>query len=1456
MPGAGIHTTIIQRLAQLAQDQTSPVSKIPEITNFLIDPDVNATWDGYATPEALQARYANLGALGPDIFYLMLDYGGELQQFEDIVMAIAATFRCVGELSGKLSNLINSDLNDFTDGFWGDIQDTFGYLSGILVNGVLDVVVDEYNFWHFFLPMREVDSYQENWYWADFLHYVKTGCFTQKLLDNARALHKADPRSPTGFCMSAYALGYLSHYVADTAGHPYINRIVESPWRNHWQRHHLVENFMDACVWARYHNKGTDPSAPGDEQNLDTIATQPGDHGTNTPAEYHYARINDLCNVGSLGIDPILDRAISQVCNLIEKGLFELGVTKMPTLTAPDDPIFNTWTEFVADTMWQTYPPDQEHPTRMGRYPTPDDIAGAYGAYRLVLSLATEDDVDRPQPPNILGDLESILASMWNSITQDLGSIPPPPTVGGSLTLEGIWDAVKQYVQWLGQVAVAAVEALGDLVAGLIEAGTAVALDTIRAALFLLNSLLYSIYHSVRMTLVMSAYGVPFIEDLTAMWGPLDLTTLWTLFDQDDPRYPIEPVVSERDATSDSTHPFSPYKPYFKPRELAPVNVESPGITFNERLKTWRTPIDMLESPGAVPGNMFSAEGPAPKATVPLPNPGGKTNLTELETFDGSQRYFGGVIANCITALQFAVPYLCDAPYPEGTVLPDYNLDGDRGYAWPCWDVDWTYQNPVAPFPWNGADPYPLDTAARIADGSLNWGTTAPTLEPKHPQTLAPNDPWGSPRHGDAWINARALSTPGVCNFENFPFPSIVVDPNREDLNQLDPPPSEAINTNPPSNGLLTSDYWFAQAVNPDVATAQQTATPEFLNSNPTDKTATADVVNVYLHLPYTDASTTPENDCRLNDFLRAHALAGDATRILANAASLDAGGPMLPMPWPGGAITDRGPLKGNPALTKTLAELAVTGRRAFDTFARWEPDAAQLTETVTKAFPDFAYDPGKLENSVQSVLDAAYTALWAIRSNDPTWRAARYKLGWIAVSGFDDTPHRPVNVPTAPYPQHDITFEVGNCNPDPTAQQTVTVTTRYMIASAHSFVGQTDATYSSFGNPPDPTLLVAPDAPVIPRPAAPWSIPRDLPLIPPEDKIIIYIHGGGSRTEEAVDMANWFIVEGKNVGESYTVISFDLPNSAYAAPLDITQVVGTSYDYTQLWVLQFEQQYIIRFIAALDAQFGIRDRVAAVMGGSLGGNTSLLMTDWYSEALPFLQTIVSWSVTAMAPDKFLGLISPAELGAYLGGLQNDAMSAEPIDDHSTERDYIEKMYTNALLNIGPVDLPAQPIMWYRGGYDEKGRGAWQPEKDNEIARSRFDRYEIYSPNSRHWTTAIDLEQIAFTFQDDKPGLSWVTATASATLPASNLMLVAGDNDNFNPNAIYNSTIDVVRAHRLVAQGKAEFYLDTGHSIHNERPHLFAKDIIYFLTHPTAGDSPNGTVVSTPPKASYSLIDR
>jgi hypothetical protein len=1459
MPGVGTHTTIIQRLAKAGLGD-------PRVRTFLGDPDLNADWLAYATvPEALQARYAVLGAMGPDVFYAMLDYGGDIQELEDVVLKLAGTFRCAGQLSARLNNLVDSTLNDFTDDVWEEIQTIFGRVKGILTEGAIDLLIDRINPWSTFLPLRQVDDIQDNWFWADYLHYVKTGCFTRKLLDQARALHAADPSAPAGRCMSAYALGYLTHYVSDTIGHGWVNRIVESPYRNLWQRHHLVENFIDAHVWASWHDEGADPTHPADEQGLDTIRTSAADPLRTGAARYSYARLNDLCNIGSAGIDPFIDNVLDQICTTIQKGLFDLGASVVPTMQTPDDPVFTTWTQFMADAIWQTYPPGQMHPSRMGRYPTPEDIAGAYGAFRILLSLATEDDVTPPVPP-MTTDVGAVLDQMWKDIQSELSMVPPPPSVagGGSFDLKALWNSIKAELTWLGQVAEAALRALGDLVSGLIKAGAAAAGNLIKPALYVLDSLLYSMYHTLRMAVVMSGYSGPFTEDLTAVWEGLDLTTLWNAGSaQTSPRYPLEPMVSQRDLLADSSHPFSPYRPYFQPSMMAPVNVELPATTFPTEVLGWSMPEDMLDS--GVPGtaDMFARNGPAPAVSVPLLNPDGTTKEM-LETFDSSKRYFGSIMANCERALGFAVPYLSGGKWPKAVVLPDYNMDADRGYAWPCWDVDWTAPNTsMTPFPWNGCDPYPLDTLARVsATPPLSWGNgEKPRTNPMFPGSMVTvNDPWGSPRSGTSFVNAMALSAPGQCQYAPLPFPCIVINPKPgpdnprgDQLSGLDGCKFKLPTTRPSmlEGELLSADY--------------QLADQQFLHSEVGGQ-ITDDVVSVYRNLPYDDTTNKrqEENDGRLTDFLRAVASASlpidpalpippddgelpptrkaDPRLVLANAVSLRLGGPSTALPWEGGTVQMAPRVDPDTALATAVAQLAVTGRKMYTEFALWEPHDSDLVNEYDKTFPTSAFAAADVQAAVTKVLDDAYSALWAIRSNEPAWRYKRSDLKWIAVSGFDDTPHRPVNVPTAPYPQYDLDVRLKG------KTRWTTVTTRYMVASAGGWVGPMDTARSSFVNPDKTVLGDPPQSP--PAGAVPRSLPQDFPVIG-GNKIILYVHGGGSRAEEAVDMANWFIADGASAGDKYTVISLDLPNSAYGSTFELSDVVGPDYDYSPMDVLHFVVRYVIAFIDTLDAQVAnVKDRIVAVMGGSLGGNTSLLLTDFYDATLrPWLKTIVSWSVTATAPARYAGLVPAAWLAAKKG-MTEEAQSPEPPGNHLIESAYLSKMYADPLTPkalFWALPIPAQPIMWFRGGYTPGDGLDWQSCKDASIARSRFDRYEIYTPKIRHWITALDLEQIAFSFQDRPP---------KQFAPEQRLMLVAGDMDNYFPNAIYNSTIEVARAIRDTAHGKAEFWLATGHSIHSERPRLFVQEILYFLANPDAGDSHNGTVVSTPPKAVYSQVNR
>src|SRR2546430_11876401 len=91
-----------------------------------------------------------------------------------------------------------------------------------------------FNPFAFFEPRRQQDRPREEWFWADVLHYWRSGKFVENLV--ARAKASGNPN------LIAYAYGYVSHYATDVVGHPYVNQVVGAPWRLYWQRHHLVEN--------------------------------------------------------------------------------------------------------------------------------------------------------------------------------------------------------------------------------------------------------------------------------------------------------------------------------------------------------------------------------------------------------------------------------------------------------------------------------------------------------------------------------------------------------------------------------------------------------------------------------------------------------------------------------------------------------------------------------------------------------------------------------------------------------------------------------------------------------------------------------------------------------------------------------------------------------------------------------------------------------------------------------------------------------------------------------------------------------------------------------------------------------------------------------------------------------------------------------------------------------------
>jgi hypothetical protein len=281
-------------------------------------------------PAAVKMRFACLGSIGPDVFYALADYGGQLQDLENFLVKVAGTFSCLGELMGKVERYIDGVETVITLGVVDSIKETSALVTGAINQGTLALLASQINLWPVFEPARQKDVPRGGWFWADYLHYIRSGRFARTLLDKCRG----DPN------LQAFALGYMTHYVSDVVGHPYVNQVVGAPWRLAWQRHHLVENFIDSYVWDRWHSSLPLPTQPSvEEQPLDRVLSAPNSMGKGSP--YTFARINDWINIGAPGgIDPV-DKVIERVCRSIEQGLFDIGVVDDIEPISPTNHDFN-----------------------------------------------------------------------------------------------------------------------------------------------------------------------------------------------------------------------------------------------------------------------------------------------------------------------------------------------------------------------------------------------------------------------------------------------------------------------------------------------------------------------------------------------------------------------------------------------------------------------------------------------------------------------------------------------------------------------------------------------------------------------------------------------------------------------------------------------------------------------------------------------------------------------------------------------------------------------------------------------------------------------------------------------------------------------------------------------------------------------------------------------------------
>jgi pimeloyl-ACP methyl ester carboxylesterase len=552
-----------------------------------------------------------------------------------------------------------------------------------------------------------------------------------------------------------------------------------------------------------------------------------------------------------------------------------------------------------------------------------------------------------------------------------------------------------------------------------------------------------------------------------------------------------------------------------------------------------------------------------------------------------------------------------------------------------------------------------------------------------------------------------------------------------------------------------------------------------------------------------------------------------------------------------------------NEAMGQALADLSVTGRRAFAAFKQ----AKKLPTYCTKQMPALASllpancpmlssmpKRAELVKGCQKALDRAYTVANFLRTGqnlqtNPDKVSQRNNLHWIAVSGEDDAPHRPVNVPSSDFPQYDLDVLVEAplaLLGQPPLPPLVTVSTRYVIAQSRP-------------------------------PAQPAITPVNLalraepePIIGPDAEILIFVHGMDSRAEEANDIIKALFKRMAGSRKNLVVISMDLPTSGYATNLNYDQVsplglIGgpkvtllpvpvpippelygpvvpvflaaglpppppivppmtpiPDFGATgQAPLLDFIETFVVRFVETLDRKVPITGNIKAVIGGSLGGNISFRLGR--RPSVPWLPETVVWSPASIWDSLGEGPApgEPWNMLKHLG--PRDAWQKANNRDPNDPNDLGPKRTGLRAAFFGSWDQAIVPVLIPKAQSDTWTSENWPCHK-SAIVAARLDRQETYDPNFQSWHWRLAAEQLLYSHQS----MDATTHMPRYLLNYKPMLLACGTEDEVPFNNICSATQKTV-PHMIMTPGKAIFFQNTGHSVDNERRDAFAKEIDDFL---------------------------
>jgi hypothetical protein len=597
MSGPGIHHIIARETIKKMKQQ----------------PGTTAAFQTFLTQaDGLWSPYLHFGCQGPDpLFFNTKDISPLLRDgvetYLDVIDFIEGFKQAIKDLIPPEVYAAAAAL----EGAWNDVaarsvlltelqqslteaRNAIELLKGTLETGLKKYVTDSFNVFDTMLthPMQDKGMYAPGrWWWFDTLHYRRTGDYALQLLRNAK------PNTPE----MAYAIGYLTHFAADTVGHPFVNAVSGGPYRTHAQRHKFIENHQDVYAWRNFYG-GQEfiQSKVGDQYIID------GNEKALPPA-----------------LNALILKTIDQV--YVQPGL---------------------------------------------NYGSPMTSSDLNDTYRIWLAWfrATTNTLDLPAP--VPYSLTKEMQEAWETFTNNLGDIGDMIS-NAAQGVQSIWDVLRLLAAAALGAVLAAAAAIDFVLGSMATLGAA----PIRMFVSLTYEFLYNAFQDFHQAVALTGLAFPFNKQLSHFAA----------------QHVFNPSFADPTGTNAAdVKPGMPYKKF----KVSIVAMES-HLIYPRPFGP--SPADYSEqSPTTVAPDSYFDQDPFFYMWGPIKlNPDfyqyakqfteSATTPADVQTVENNFRTLQqlGARGGLGNAVDFST--FLHSEFLNGRTIPNFNLDADRGYAFPSW---------------------------------------------------------------------------------------------------------------------------------------------------------------------------------------------------------------------------------------------------------------------------------------------------------------------------------------------------------------------------------------------------------------------------------------------------------------------------------------------------------------------------------------------------------------------------------------------------------------------------------------------------------------------------------------------------------------------------------------------------------------------------------------------------